>query len=70
MGSILDNVIGSTTFKKADLCAHTWKYKSPGCAFTSENLLAKAGGEIAAKKVEEGAEVTEAPETTEEGTES
>ena len=53
MGSILDNVIGSTTFKKADLCAHTWKYKSPGCAFTSENLLAKAGGEIAAKKVEE-----------------
>lgn len=51
--SILDNVIGSTTFKKADLCAHTWKYKSPGCAFTSENLLAKAGGEIAAKKVEE-----------------
>ena len=53
MGSILDNVIGSTTFKKADLCAHTWKYKSPGCAFTSENLLAKAGGEIAAKKVED-----------------
>ena len=52
VGSILDNVIGSTTFKKADLCAHTWKYKSPGCAFTSENLLAKAGGEIAAKKVE------------------
>lgn len=46
-------MIGSTTFKKADLCAHTWKYKSPGCAFTSENLLAKAGGEIAAKKVEE-----------------
>lgn len=53
VGSILDNVIGSTTFKKADLCAHTWKYKSPGCAFISENLLAKAGGEIAAKKVEE-----------------
>lgn len=53
VGSILDNVIGSTTFKKADLCAHTWKYKSPGCAFTSENMLAKAGGEIAAKKVEE-----------------
>lgn len=53
VGSILDNVIGSTTFKKAGLCAHTWKYKSPGCAFTSENLLAKAGGEIAAKKVEE-----------------
>ena len=53
VGSILDNIIGSTTFKKTDLCAHTWKYKSPGCAFTSENLLAKAGGEVAAKKVED-----------------
>lgn len=30
--------------KQADLC-HTWKYSKPGCAFTSENLLAKAGGE-------------------------
>lgn len=50
--SILDNVIGSSTFKQADLCANTWKYSSPGCAFTSENLLAKAGGEIASKKIE------------------
>ena len=47
----LNNVIGSGTFKQADLC-HTWKYSKPGCAFTSENLLAKAGGEIAASKVE------------------
>lgn len=52
ISSILDKVIGSSTFKQADLCAHTWKYKSPGCAFTSENLLAKAGGEIASKKIE------------------
>ena len=52
ISSILDNVIGSSTFKQADLCAHTWKYKSPGCAFTSENLLAKAGGEIASNKIE------------------
>lgn len=52
ISSILDNVIGSSTFKQADLCAHTWKYSSPGCAFTSENLLAKAGGEIASKKIE------------------
>lgn len=50
---ILNNVIGSGTFSKQDLCAHTWKYSKPGCAFTSENLLAKAGGEIAANKVEE-----------------
>lgn len=53
IGGLLNNVIGSGTFSKENLCAHTWKYSKPGCAFTSENLLAKAGGEIAASKVEE-----------------
>lgn len=52
INGILDNVIGSSTFKQADLCASTWKYNKPGCAFTSENLLAKAGGDIAASKIE------------------
>lgn len=53
ISGILNNVIGSATFSQADLCAHTWKYSKPGCAFTSENLLVKAGGEIAASKIEE-----------------
>ena len=53
ISGILNNVFGSATISQADLCAHTWKYSKPGCAFTSENLLAKAGGEIAASKVEE-----------------
>ena len=53
INGILNNVIGSATFSQADLCAHTWKYSKLGCAFTSENLLAKAGGEIAASKIEE-----------------
>ena len=53
INGILNNVIGSGTFSKQELCAHTWKYSKPGCAFTSENLLAKAGGEIAANKVAE-----------------
>ena len=53
INGILNNVIGSGTFSKQDLCAHTWKYSKPGCAFTSENLLAQAGGEISANKVEE-----------------
>lgn len=53
INGILNNVIGSGTFSNQDLCAHTWKYSKPGCAFISENLLAKAGGEIAANKVEE-----------------
>lgn len=52
LNGILNNVIGSTTFKQADLCAHTWKYSKPGCAFTSENLLAKAGGEVVSSKIE------------------
>ena len=52
INGILDNVIGSSTFKQEDLCASTWKYNKPGCAFTSENLLAKAGGDIAANKIE------------------
>ncbi len=52
INGILDNVIGSSTFKQADLCSSTWKYNKPGCAFTSENLLAKAGGDIAANKIE------------------
>ena len=31
----------------------SWQYKNPGCAFTSENLLYKAGGEVAAVQIEE-----------------
>lgn len=53
VNGILNNVIGSGTFKQADLCASTWKYSKPGCAFTSENLLAKAGGEVAANTIEQ-----------------
>ena len=53
INGILNNVIGSGTFSKQDLCAQTWKYSKPGCAFTSENLLAQAGGEIAANKADE-----------------
>ncbi len=52
LSGILNNVIGSGTFKQTDLCASTWKYSKPGCAFTSENLLAKAGGEVVANKIE------------------
>lgn len=31
----------------------TWKYIAPDCKFESDDLLSKAGGEVAAKKVEE-----------------
>ena len=52
LGSVADNIIGSTTFTKSQLCASTWRYSNPGCAFTSQNFLAKAGGEVASKKIE------------------
>ena len=50
INGILNNVIGSGTFKQADIC-HTWKYSKPGCAINSENLQAKASFVIDATKV-------------------
>ena len=48
----ISSVIGLDKVKAQDLIA-TWSYSAPGCAFTSENLLAKAGGEVAAVQIEE-----------------
>ena len=52
LGNILSIVIGLDKITQESLIG-TWKYNGPGCAFTSENMLAKAGGEIAASKIEE-----------------
>ena len=48
----ISSVIGLDKVKAQQLIG-TWSYKGPGCAFTSENLLAKAGGEVAAVQIEE-----------------
>ena len=48
----ISSVIGLDKVKAQNLIA-TWNYSGPGCAFTSENLLAKAGGEVAAVQIEE-----------------
>ena len=48
----ITSVIGLDKVKAQNLIA-TWNYAGPGCAFTSENLLAKAGGEVAAVQIEE-----------------
>ena len=48
----ISSVIGLDKIKAQNLIA-TWGYSAPGCAFTSENLLAKAGGEVAAVQIEE-----------------
>ena len=43
---LLDMVIGHVKLDQSSLVG-TWVYSEPGCAFTSENLLAKAGGSVA-----------------------
>ena len=50
--SLLDFVIGKTTITQDQLVGQ-WNYAEPGCAFTSEKLLAQAGGAVAAGKVKE-----------------
>ena len=52
LGGLLDLVVGSVKLSQTDITG-TWSYVEPACAFTSENLLAKAGGSVAAKTVNE-----------------
>lgn len=54
--SILSGVAKAVVENKATTASSiigTWTYSGPECQFESENLLAKAGGEMAAKEVEE-----------------
>ena len=46
----IQSVIGLDKVKAQNLIG-SWSYSNPGCAFTSENLLAKAGGEVAAAQI-------------------
>ena len=55
--SILSGVANAVAGKSSALTSGTsivgtWKYTGPDCKFESDNLLAKAGGELAASKVE------------------
>ena len=43
IANAFSSVIGLDKVTKQGMVG-AWKYDSPGCAFTSENLLAKAGG--------------------------
>lgn len=54
--SILSGVAKAVVGNKATTASSiigTWTYSGPECQFESENLLAKTGGEMAAKEVEE-----------------
>lgn len=50
VGNIITSVLGINKVSEANLIGN-WKYSGPGCGFTSDNLLAKAGGEVAASKI-------------------
>ncbi len=52
LGNLISSVIGLDKLKASDLVG-TYKYNRPGCAFTSENALATAGGEVVASTVKE-----------------
>lgn len=52
IGNVISSVIGLDKVSQKQLIG-TWRYDGPGCAFTSDNALAKAGGEVAATQVEE-----------------
>lgn len=48
--NVIQSVLGLTKVTKQDIVG-SWSYQQPGCAFTSEQLLAKAGGEIVAADI-------------------
>ena len=51
VSNMVSSVLGTDKPSENDLVG-TWKYKQPGVAFTSDKLLAKAGGEVAATEME------------------
>ena len=48
--NVITSVIGAQTVTRQNLIG-SWTYSSPGCAFTSDQLLAKAGGEVVASQI-------------------
>lgn len=50
LNSLLGSILGSTLTEQS--LVGTWTYQQPEVRFESENLLAKAGGEVAAASIE------------------
>jgi len=51
LNSLLGTILGSTMTEQT--IVGTWTYRQPEVRFESENLLAKAGGEVAAANIEQ-----------------
>lgn len=52
LGNVLTSVLGLDKVTLNQITG-TWRYHQPGCAFTSQDLLAKAGGEMVASEVKQ-----------------
>ena len=50
IGNVITSVLGLTKVTQRDILG-TWTYYQPGCAFTTEQLLKKAGGEVVAAEI-------------------
>ena len=52
LGSVLTNLLGGSSAVTASDLQGTWTYRKADCVFETNNLLLKAGGEVAATKIE------------------
>jgi len=50
ISGVLSSVLGTNKMDESSIVG-TWTYSQPGCAFTSDNALANAGGEVAATTI-------------------
>lgn len=53
LSGVANAVVGNSSTTTTATMVGTWKYTGPDCKFESDNLLAKAGGEVASARVEE-----------------
>ena len=53
LSGVANAVVGNSSATTTATLVGTWKYTGPDCKFESDNLLAKAGGEVASARVEE-----------------
>lgn len=53
LGNILTSVLGGSSKPTLKQLIGTWTYSQPGCAFTSDKLLAQAGGEVVAAEIKQ-----------------
>ena len=52
LGSVLTGLLGGSSAVTASDLQGTWTYRKADCVFETQNLLLKAGGEMAATKIE------------------